>query len=69
MLLDDNKNNLSKPVPHGGSASLQVHYATPETHMSYALTWFSLTIVSLIIPYFKFRISPSNIIKRKNLIK
>ena len=57
-----NKNN-EKPIAKSQDSSLQDYYVTPETHVAYAFTWFSLSICSLITCYYKFR-KPNVIIKK-----
>ncbi len=51
--------------PTNPENNLQAFYVTPETHAAYAFTWFSLSVVSLVISYYKFRKVPT-ILKRIN---
>ena len=51
--------DIPRPQPNSAGSSLQSYYATPETHAAYAFTWFSISIISLVISYYNFRKSPA----------
>ena len=51
------------PIMKDSAGSLQEHYVTPETHLAYAFTWFSLSLISLGFCYFRFR-SPKKLIPK-----
>lgn len=47
--------NVFEPIPMSVGSNLQEHYVTPEMHVAYAFTWFSLALFSAGFGYYRFR--------------